>query len=212
MQVGDQKRRDAVVNALTAILDEAAVEQAITVYDVEFADQQTLSVAGLVGRLDSVLSLGPKRKLVYKQLTTAVQGGGGSAAEASTPQAAEAASGGVSDAGTVFGFLVREIVSRCKHRDASSVQGLSRHVASMIPQLQLSAAAEQDVRAWVRDPEKTALGSQGTDEEMKRVFQGIYMWSCDWFGPVDTDRMFAEGVRNAEQLPAAGSYSPRKFL
>lgn len=199
--------------ALSAILDEAAVEQAASLYDLEFADQPTLSVAELVGRLDANLGLGPRKKVAYKALTAAVQGKSPTpGAVSAVPAPAGGTGAGGSDAGSVFGFLVREIVSRCKHRDVSSVQGLSRHVSEAIPQLTLSPAAEQGIRSWVADPERFALGSQGSDEEMKRLLQNVYLWSCDWFGPVDTDRIFADAVRTAEQLPAAANFSPRNFL
>lgn len=209
MQVGDRERREVVARALEEFLEAPQSEQAIALYDVEFADQKSLSVTAFVGRLDDSISLGAARKKLYLHLSKATRDLGSSGSGAS---ASDSASEGSSAAGTVFAFLMRELVSAWKSRDASSIQGLSKHVNDELATLGMSGSAERQARRWAASLETESIGDSGSDDDMRRLLQSVYVWSCEWFGPVDTDRIVAEAVRSAERVPAASQFSPRKFL
>ena len=48
--------------------------------------------------------------------------------------------------------------------------------------------------------------------EMSQAIDIIYVWYCDLFGPGATDQSFARLIAQAERLPEASFFSPRRFL
>lgn len=72
--------------------------------------------------------------------------------------------------------------------------------------------ATRMVQLWANASSPQLSVPELEQREMSRVLDAVYAWYCDMFGPNATDQSFARALAQAEKLPDAALFSPRKFL
>lgn len=103
----------------------------------------------------------------------------------------------------VFNCLFAQIIEKISVRSESLVGELAECLATS------SSSSLKGFEEWKQGEEPRIVG---TDEELHKLVNGTFVWMCGKFGPVDADRVLADAVRKAEQLPEAFENPPRSFL
>lgn len=104
---------------------------------------------------------------------------------------------------TVFNKLFEGVVEKVHVRGEAVADELVQFLTSQ------NLESVKGFTEWTRGAGTRLVG---TDEELHRVINSTFVWMCGKFGPVDADRVLADAVRGAEQLPEAYEHSPRSFL
>ena len=112
----------------------------------------------------------------------------------------------------IIGGLVEQVG---RQKDEGTVGRLRNSLKVRLPSLRLGAQNTRQILEWCDSwdhgrpvPCKTGIGIS----EMSTIIHSIYTWACEEYGPVLTDRLFGQALREAENIPEAHTFAPRKLL
>ena len=108
--------------------------------------------------------------------------------------------------------LIQEIYAYLEFRDATAVKTLNELVLSIAQRKEVGVRAAYYVRASIREKKRLQFDSSFTEDEVGHIIHEIYIWFCDYLGPMDADKVFEQVVRLVENKPEALNYSPRNFF
>lgn len=225
-------RRDVIQKSMQDHVGGAAVDQAVQVSTDEFPLNQPFSVTKF---LDRVSELNPEVKaarlrifkdmLQFKMKADAgsVMSSGPassppSASHAAAPAPARAMSHTPSVASippgfhSVFDVMATRLMQSLAARNPSYLTALSIQLGKELRSLDISSTAEQIISAWAGDLRGQVNSYGMSKNDIAEVLHSIYVWCCETLGPVDTDRVFGQIMREADQLPEAVQFPPRSLL
>lgn len=111
----------------------------------------------------------------------------------------------------VFEFVIGKLLSRLNAGNRPEIQ---KYLLDSVGQADLNAQTRVMLSGWIKgDMNATSDMTPVRPEDMSLVFDLIYSWYCEIFGPVRTDKTIAEIINQAEALlPEAAEFSPRRLL
>ena len=110
----------------------------------------------------------------------------------------------------VFLCMVGAIARTCEAIDEDQWNRLSESVLREGGLHPAQRAVASDVARWL--DEEAPMSTAHEPESLRDFLHRFYLALCKAHGPVQTDRVFAEAVAQAERDPAALKFAPRKLL
>lgn len=203
-------RRRIFATALPDDFPSDALQQSMSVLDQEFGDVEKLKYSDVISRLETNLVkaevnlnllLGRIMQLQRKKPDEldADPFGKGTATPV-TPQAPRE---------TVFNALFSAVTKQVDRR--GQLDELRLELKKNAFTLGLAANCVQSLTAWA-DQRVTTSRITGSNADLHKVINHVFVWMCNKYGPVDADRILIASVKFAEALPEAFDCSPREFL
>jgi len=111
----------------------------------------------------------------------------------------------------VFEFVIGKLLSRL---NAGNRPEIKKYLLESVGLADLNAPTRVMLTGWIKgDSKATTDMSPVLPDDMSLVFDLIYSWYCEIFGPVRSDKTVAEIINQAEALlPEAAEFSPRRLL
>ena len=128
--------------------------------------------------------------------------------EAGTPSGIHA---DVPDEVVVFSELLMGIVAKL---DQDTRTELRASVEVDIAKAGLSKTGLTVLRPWCVgiDRKLTRVDMPVELADLRHVVHLVYVWLCEYDGPVPTDKLFNRVIRTIESMPEAADFAPRKLL
>lgn len=115
-------------------------------------------------------------------------------------------------ANIVFSVLLQSILNQIdKQRKEDGVE-CRNYLAEIILKLQLSSIANIELRGFILTQKPKFLLKAYSREQMSQLLHTLYIWMCQYVGPVMSDTIMATALRSAESLPESSQFSPRSLL
>lgn len=182
--------------------------QYLTVVDVNLDDERKLAIRMLFhgAMFKSLQDFGeeppepfPDKSIGAKDMTVATS---------SSEKLAAALAG--------FNAIIGGVVEQVgRQKDGGTVGRLRNSLKVKLPSLPLAAQNTRQILEWCDTwdhgrpvPCKTGI----VISEMSTIIHSVYTWACEEYGPVMTDRLFGQALREAENIPEANTFAPRKLL
>lgn len=197
-----QAHRQIVSSTLKDILSAAQLATVLEIFDQEFAHHNNFPITEFVARIDIAINLGERkngvRVLLARNLDVVRAGAPGK-------------SGDTPDAVVVFSALMNKVIDVLNLSDSLKAMALQGTVAKGLPAAKLDPGFKNELKNWCRgDAQAFRVGS--SEKEMASIVHGVYVWCCNSLGPVAADNLFARAIREAEAVPQAAQFSPRRLL
>jgi hypothetical protein len=208
--------RRMVYHGLITHLPEPTARWAVEVLDREFRQESSLPVIKFVIRLSELDRSLAKDQLKLHGAIYRYRGmhadeigpdpfGGSNTIKAPAPAPARANSGWH----TVFNTFLNELISVIRQVKPATLDSLWPHVKQGVPGSSLRINGDMIALA---QGGRAVFHAQSTRQELQKVFQMIYPWMCEEFGPVMADKFVQRAIKEAENLPEALLFPPKNLL
>ncbi len=112
----------------------------------------------------------------------------------------------------VFNTLLNHIIANLGKVDSETCQRCFSHLESSLATLNVGGAATGELQNWCRHAGDTELTLAFSVAEMAAVTHTIYVFLCEYVGPVAGDQILGRAIKAAERLDEASTFSPRQLL
>ncbi|TDY03860.1 hypothetical protein [Thiohalophilus thiocyanatoxydans] len=116
-----------------------------------------------------------------------------------------------SEAQPVFEQLYRVLMQKLETESYPSALALRKFLREKILQQEPFSMETQRLNNWLLGI-KPELDGVLTLQQMRHIVHELWRGSCEYLGPVKTDRMFAEAIGKVEKKTRGEGVSPRVFL
>jgi len=116
-----------------------------------------------------------------------------------------------SEAQPVFELLYRLLLQQLEAENYPSAVALRKFLREKVLQLEPFSIETQRLNNWLLGI-KSELDVVLTLQQMRRIVHQLWLGSCEYLGPVRTDRAFAEAIGEVEKKTRGEGLSPRVFL
>lgn len=89
---------------------------------------------------------------------------------------------------------------------------IKRYISANLLKLDLSFDEMMKIKTWLNTSKNNIYIKYLNVEQMKKIFHFCYVGSCEYIGPVKTDRIISEVVKTLEQMPEASQFSAKSFF
>jgi hypothetical protein len=196
--------RQIVSRTLQASLNPAQMAAVLDVLDREFLDQANFALTDFVNRIDQLVDLGDRkngmRALLARNLNLVHGAADGGSPAAAAPRPAV----------IVFDAVVNAIHKAVDLADPAKAEVMCAAMAKGLGAANLGPPFKAELQAWCQD-RIAKFTNGGSDKDLATVVHALYVWCCNALGPTATDKLFANAMREAERLPEAAQFPPRRL-
>ncbi len=203
-------RRRLIYNAMPADTSIEIVQQCIDILENEFGETPDIRYSQLVKRLGesigSSINFGPVlgRIMMLRNKTPDDIG-------PDPGVAAKPATVSLDSKGVVFACLFNAICHQVSSRGATRILELKKHFASAASGLDLSTDCKESLAGWtIGDAAEVSFSGEVAD--LQRIVNSAFVWMCNKFGPVETDKILHRAIHVAEQIPESFEFSPKELM
>ncbi len=217
------KRRAIVYFTLKSFFPKEWCMQALWILEDKFPTSKPFSVLAFIDEIGTVINVGSSRanlsgaltKLLYSSSTTTYSDPWEemqsfvrpSSLNENLTQQAE-----LTDAMVVFNFMLNGLFLGIRNLEYNKEKSMCELLMRQIPTMGLGIENSTQLMAWCKNAPKQTIERIKPESAMTKVIHAIYLWSCEYLGPIQADKLFAYVVREAETLAEAKSFSPRSFF
>lgn len=114
----------------------------------------------------------------------------------------------------VFAALVTALQEGVRQAHGRDWDEFRQRALALLPQLRSTPAVREVARlAWSNnEPSATRWQIAAPEATLAELVNLTYVALCEALGPIDADRILTEAVREAQRIPAARRYSPRRLV
>lgn len=218
------RRRRAVYTGLKPFMDEDQVMEALLVWEDRFADGPVYALHGFVSAICAQDALKSRHGEVYRSLMRALTVDEHHLAPdpksllrdyraKRSPTPAPETPGASEDCAPVQIFLAmsERLLGQLEANDPERAFKIRVDVMDRLNELRLPTVHAQTINRWLmQQGQEIPCGLGAT--VLQELLHRLYVRACELFGPVAADRALASATREAQALPAARQFSPRRLL
>ena len=112
----------------------------------------------------------------------------------------------------VFSLLITRWLNEVYDINRNLSLSIKQYIYNNLIKLHLSFDEILNIKRWLNANDKTFYIKNLSNEQMKKIFHFCYVGSCEYIGPVKTDKIVSDVVKSLEQTPEATSFSPKNFF
>jgi hypothetical protein len=112
----------------------------------------------------------------------------------------------------VHAALMKHLIEDLQHFHGDQLDPVRQDLLVALDKARLPASLKDQVRTAWTAPLTQAWRIEAMPGELAELVHLLYIALCENLGPVDADRVLTAAVQQADRLPEARRYSPRKFL
>jgi hypothetical protein len=112
----------------------------------------------------------------------------------------------------IFLSLITQWLKEVDLINANQTLNIKRYIATNLLKLELSFDEVMKIKTWLNTYKNNIYIKNLSFEQMKKIFHFCYVGSCEYIGPVQTDKIISEVVKIIEQMPEANNFSPKEFF
>lgn len=232
------KRRSVIYAVLKQYFTREQCIKALWVLENNFAVSETFSVLAYIDEITDVIEVGNHRSnlsmMLTKELYSSAEPAYGdplklmqaSVRQASTPSVQSKSPKAkpdisstvpdtrfdVTDEMVVFSFMLNELILGVQKIEYGYERKMCDHLSGKIKPMGLTSENATTLQAWTNIAGTKNIGTIKSKVSMIKIVHEIYLWACDYLGPIPADKLFAKVVKRTEELPQAARYSPRNFF
>lgn len=136
-----------------------------------------------------------ERRLPSAKLTTIVAG------EDSSPTPAT----------VILQSVLQSVFRQLDEESASATEKLRRYLSQHLVSIGLELGAFSELSQWLSGL-RTRLNHTYAEAHMRALVHVVYVGGCEYLGPMHIDSLLAHAVEEAEHLPQAKHFAPRRLL
>jgi hypothetical protein len=114
----------------------------------------------------------------------------------------------------VFAALITALLEGVRQSHAGTWDEFRQGALALLPELRSTPAVREVTRlAWASaEPSATRWLIAAPEATLAELVNLTYVALCEALGPIDADRLLTEAVREAQRIPAARRFSPRRLV
>ncbi|MGL6074979.1 MAG: hypothetical protein ACRC8S_12535 [Fimbriiglobus sp.] len=199
-------RRRMVYHGIRSFLPDQTARWAVKILDAEFQNENTFSVVSFLNRLTELdRKLRDEQSQLHRAITTYF----GQAADAIGPDPIAAVNpltetpppttNAVSGWHSVFNVFINHLVSSTRQIKPKAIEEMLKSLGkAKISGLSASTAADLTIFSQTCRPN---FRVSATRQELHCIFHSVYLFYCEEFGPVLTDKFVQRAIRGTQHLP-----------
>lgn len=193
------KRRDAIAAGLRPWLREEQIVLALEALE----DDAVFNLQRFADRIYDRLAPACARRDFHRSLVQSVFLGGGE-------ERAAAAEGDPAET-RLFCALLGGFLKLLATQRGHAEEAVRSYIIEKVDRFPLGGAARQALVEWLVG-RKGDLAAPLPRDAMRQIVNVSYVLACEYLGPVTADRLLAAAVREAERMPEAALFPPRRLL
>ncbi len=112
----------------------------------------------------------------------------------------------------VFSSFMMQWLSEVEKINADLSLSIKRYISNNLIKLELNFDDMIKIKTWLNTKGNNLYIKDLTIEQMEKIFHFCYVGSCEYIGPVKTDKIVSEVAKIVGQMPDAINFSPKKFF
>ena len=206
------RRRRVINTALKGVLTSTETLQAIDIWEKNFYSSPSLRIPSFINKAQEGLDFSDEIKRELLQRLTKSLASPLESLEPDPFQKPEGTKEELVGEYVIFDFLLSTLLAKLENQD---IKLLQNNLLDSLPDTNLSATGKQKLSKWctsLTTGNAEKITSSFKPAEMSETLDLLYDFFCEALGPVKTDQIFAEAIRNAESLPEASNFSPKQLF
>lgn len=111
----------------------------------------------------------------------------------------------------ILEFVLRSLFSQLDEEFPLITDKLRRYLSQHLAAIDLALGPFTELSQWLSGL-RAHLNHAYTEANMRAVLHVVYVGGCEYVGPVQIDTLLAHAVDEAEHLPQAQHFEPRRLL
>ena len=112
----------------------------------------------------------------------------------------------------VFESVLNDFLDALGKMDLHGIDTIMQSIRNDTPKIDLSEHQKRTLLAWIEARKDQVLNLVLEQAQMATIVNISYVVACKLLGPVKSDYFLARAIENAEKLPEAMDFTPRKLL
>ena len=217
----DLKYRSGVVyQGLMEAIDKESAMKATRIWLNEFSDKPLYAVRPFIDRIYSNLELEIPRADLQRNLLGAMMSAGENKAETNPKVFDDDIDRIVKLSKTKlvqtkhkgFMVLIDEIFERIKVLDAEAELTIKVYLFDHLHSIGVKGSLASNVKEWLSEKRKDVNLGDLTQKQMRKVFHIIYVAACEYFGPVEADKMVSSIILELEESSQLDGFDVKEIL
>jgi len=213
------RRRKAIYNGLRACLQQDDAVKATDIWMQEFSTKPLYALQPFLSRIIEELNISVARGNIQQHILSSLLNE--SSQQADVPhrgnlpefkQEKQRAPQQVNASHKVFTYFMDYFLAALFKSDSASELSIKVYVFDNAHEVGISGKNLDKVKKWLSENGQVSLISEMTVQQMQGLFHLFYVSSCEYIGPVNTDKLIAESVKIVEQLPESAEFSVKKIF
>lgn len=213
-----EKRKIIVFNVLRLFLDNIELDQALSIWDNEFDQNDSVSYNSFLNKICTTPHLNEKKIEILVSITKGLKNGidfnhsqnngngnGNGIATSNHSNSYE------NSQIRIFEHILNRLVSDLSNSDSEILNKITDRVSDSVKKLNMTNTQKTQILNFIS--RKTPRFY--TDIKMKdqrEVLHSVYVYGCELVGPIKADKIMSQTIKSAESLPEAKVISPKNWL
>lgn len=112
----------------------------------------------------------------------------------------------------IFSLLITQWLDEVTCINAEHAFNIKQYIYSNLMKMDLSFNEIIDLKRWFSSVENNSYIKNLDKMQLKKIFHFCYVASCEYLGPVQTDKIISRIVKSIEQTPEAIYFTPKNFF
>ena len=210
-----KNKKQAIYVALLNYLSPDKAANAIAIWGNEFSDKPAFELQSFITRVTSEFNVDINRKDLHQSIIKLLLN------NSSIPQrddylvesmSLDTAKNTLQPAHTIFALLITQWLDEIYSINRSLEFNVKQYIFSNLEKLPISFDEILNIKRWFNSNDQPSYIKALTEEHMKKIFHFCYIGSCEYIGPVKTDKIVSDIVKSIEDTPEAIYFSPKNFF
>jgi hypothetical protein len=209
------RRRRAIYAGLKQCLVDSAAIQGTRLWNNEFSDKPLYALQPFLTRLFEDLNIELSRAELQQKLLSALMLKPHELPDdplKPSQQTGNIAFGIMPNAHKVFTCFMDNLLAKLFKVSPDTELSIKVFIFDNAHKVGIKGQALNNIKNWLSNSAQVALIEDLDMPQMQGLFHYCYIAACEYLGPVTTDKLVAESVKIAEQLPESNECSPRMFF
>ena len=204
-------RRRLVYNAMPESASMEVINRSIEILENEFGDEPQIKYSQLIKRLSEAIDSNVKFGQVLRKIMIMRRKSPEEIGQDPGVQESNKLSVKLTPQDIVFNAMFSSIARQVRQRGKAYQTDFPKWINSNAGSWKLTSACESAIEEWSSSPESSSQLS-GSVEQLQKIVNQCFVWMCNKFGPVDTDKILHQAIQAADRIPEAIEFPPKKLM
>lgn len=213
------RRRKAIYNGMSACLQQNDAIKATEIWLQEFSNKPLYALQPFLSRIIEELNISIPRSAIQQQILKSLLNE--SDQQVDVPQSINLPEfthensivpKTVNASHKVFTHFMDYFLAALFKYDSASELSIKVYVFDNSHRIGVNGNDLDKVKQWLTDNGQVTLIRQMSLQQMQGLFHLFYVSSCEYVGPVKTDKLIEESLKIVEQLPESAEFSMKNIF
>lgn len=112
----------------------------------------------------------------------------------------------------VFSDLLTSWLVQVDNINHQAFIGVKNYILNNVSNFEVDIEEMFNIKRWLSQQEKVILMNNMSLNDLKKMFHIVYVGSCEFIGPTQTDKIISEIVEQLSQTKEGKMFSPKSFF